>query len=264
MLDILREFFTPDILNKLLTTAVGVGIFFLVYVITQKFIKKVSSKKLKPRTVSVLSKVVKYTFYVLVVVYVLGIFDIKFTALFGAAGIAGIAIGFAAQTSFSNIISGFFILTEHSLKIGDYITVDSVSGTVDSIDMLSVKIKTPDNQMVRIPNETILKTNLQNTSFYPTRRLNVRVSVSYKENLQRVYDVLASVPAKCPLVLTDPAPIIYYDGFGNSGIDIVLGVWLKNENFIAVKNQTYIAVKETFDENGLEIPFPQMDVHVSQ
>ena len=104
-----------------------------------------------------LAKILKYSFFVLAVIYVLGIFNIKITALLGAAGIAGVAIGFAAQTSFSNIISGFFILSEKSLKIGDYITIKDVSGTVDSIDMLSVKIKTPDNQMVRVPNETIIK-----------------------------------------------------------------------------------------------------------
>ena len=211
MSTILKTYFTDDLIRKIITTILGLIVFTVIYLIINRILKRVTKQKLKPQTATILQKVFKYLYYTLAVIYILGIFDIKVTALFGAAGIAGVAIGFAAQTSFSNIISGFFVLTEHSLKIGDYITVDDVSGTVDSIDMLSIKLKTPDHQMVRIPNETILKANLHNTSYFPTRRLNVTVSVSYNTDLQFALDTLATVPAKCPLVLTDPAPIIFYD-----------------------------------------------------
>ena len=261
MSTILKTYFTDDLIRKIITTILGLIVFTVIYLIINRILKRVTKQKLKPQTATILQKVFKYLYYTMAVIYILGIFDIKVTALFGAAGIAGVAIGFAAQTSFSNIISGFFVLTEHSLKIGDYITVDDVSGTVDSIDMLSIKLKTPDHQMVRIPNETILKANLHNTSYFPTRRLNVTVSVSYNTDLQFALDTLATVPAKCPLVLTDPAPIIFYDSFGDSGINLILGVWLNNSDLIAVKNQVFIAIKKTFDDAGIEIPFPQIDVH---
>ena len=194
------------------------------------------------------------------VLSVLNFFGIKLTTLLGAAGIAGVAVGFAAQTSFSNIISGF--CTERTcFKIGDFISVDGTAGTVDSVDLLSVKIVTPDNKAVRIPNETIIKSNLINNSYYPQRRMDVRISVSYKEDLEKVLEVLKSVVPGCPSGLTEPAPVVFFDGFGASGIDVVLGVWFRNENFLKMKNELYIGIKKAFTEEGIKIPFLQVVIH---
>lgn len=262
MIDAIIAFFTPEILAKIITVVIGLGIFTLVYLLIKHIIKKFAVKKLKPQTSMIVIKVIRYTFYVLVIIYVLGIFNINLSALFGAAGIAGVAIGFASQTSMSNVISGFFVLTDHALKVGDFITVDEVSGTVDSVDMLSVKVKTPDGRMVRIPNETIINTKLQNVSSYPSRRFDVVVSVSYDTDLRKALEVLGTVPGKCSLVLTDPEPVIFCTNFGASGIDITLGVWLNNNDLFAVRNQVFVAIKESFDEAGISIPFPQVDVHM--
>lgn len=261
MSESIKAFFTPEMVSKILTTVIGLIIFCIVYLIFKKIIKKVAVKKLKPHTASLLTKAIKYVFYALIVIYILGIFDINLTALFGAAGIAGIAVGFAAQTSISNIISGFFLLTDHAAKVGDFVTIDGISGTVDSVDLISIKIKTPDNKMVRIPNETVVNTNLQNISFYPTRRLDVVVSVSYDTDLKYALDTLATVPEKCPLVLKDPEPVLFYTEFADSGINLTLGVWLNNSDLNAVRNQVFIAIKETFDKAKIEIPFPQVDIH---
>lgn len=262
MIDAIIAFFTPEILSKIVSVVVGLLIFTLVYLVIKGMAKKFALKKLKPQTSMIVMKVIRYTFYVLVVIYVLGIFNINLSALFGAAGIAGVAIGFASQTSMSNIISGFFVLTDHALKVGDFITVDEVSGTVDSVDMLSVKVKTPDGKMVRIPNETIINTKLQNVSSYPTRRFDVVVSVAYETDLRKALEILKTVPGKCPQVLADPEPVIFCTSFGASGIDITLGVWLNNSDLVAVRNQVFVAIKETFDEAGISIPFPQLDVHM--
>ena len=132
---------------------------------------------MKPNSSYLVTKLIKYAFYVIIIFLILGLFNIKLTALFGAAGIAGIAIGFAAQTSFSNIISGLFLLTEHALTVGDYITIGTEAGTIDSINMLSVRIHTPDNQYIRIPNESINR-NLKEVCFYidalVTEKLNAK------------------------------------------------------------------------------------------
>lgn len=262
MIDAIIAFFTPEILSKIVSVVVGLLIFTLVYLVVKHLVKKLALKKLKPQTAMIVMKVIRYTFYVLVVIYVLGIFNINLSALFGAAGIAGVAIGFASQTSMSNIISGFFVVTDHALKVGDVITVDDISGTVLSIDMLSVKVRTSDGRMVRIPNETIINTKLQNVSSYPIRRYDLVVSVSYETDLRRALELLKTVPAKCPLVLTDPEPIIFCTSFSASSIDITLGVWLNNNDLLTVRNQVFLAVKETFDQEGVSIPFPQMDVHL--
>ncbi|MBO5483098.1 MAG: mechanosensitive ion channel [Spirochaetaceae bacterium] len=162
----IKELFTPEVIQKLISAAIGISLFFISYGIIKKILGKFAYPKLKQNTAFLLKKGIKYAFYVLLVIYILGLFNIKLTALFGAAGIAGIAIGFAAQTSVSNIISGLFLLTEHSLKVGDYISANGESGTIDSIDMLSVRIHTPDNQFIRIPNESIINANLKNNSYF--------------------------------------------------------------------------------------------------
>lgn len=262
MIDAIIAFFTPEIMAQVVTAVIGLVIFSLVYFVLKHIIKKFVFKKLKPQTATIVMKVVRYTFFVLVVIYVLEIFNINLSALFGAAGIAGVAIGFASQTSMSNVISGFFVLTDQALKVGDFITVDEVSGTVESITMLSVKVKTSDGKIVRIPNETIINAKLQNVSSYPTRRYDVVVTVSYNTDLRKALEVLATVPAKCPQVLSDPKPIVFCTSFGASGIDITLGVWLNNSDLLAVRNQVFVAIKETFDSAGISIPFPQVDVHM--
>lgn len=261
MSESIKEIFNSEMLFNILTNVIGLTIFFVIYFIIKKIVKKIAVNKLNPHTASLLTKSVKYIFYILIIIYILGLFDIDLTALLGAAGIAGIAVGFAAQTSISNIISGFFLLTDHAVKIGDFVTIDGISGTVDSVDLISIKIKTPDNKMVRIPNETVVNTNLQNISFYPTRRLDVVVSVSYDTDLKYALDTLATVPEKCPLVLKDPEPVLFYTEFADSGINLTLGVWLNNSDLNAVRNQVFVAIKETFDEAKIEIPFPQVDIH---
>ena len=209
MIDAIIAFFTPEIMAQVVTAVIGLVIFSLVYFVLKHIIKKFVFKKLKPQTATIVMKVVRYTFFVLVVIYVLEIFNINLSALFGAAGIAGVAIGFASQTSMSNVISGFFVLTDQALKVGDFITVDEVSGTVESITMLSVKVKTSDGKIVRIPNETIINAKLQNVSSYPTRRYDVVVSVSYNTDLRKALEVLPQFLQNVPRFLRIPNPSFF-------------------------------------------------------
>jgi small-conductance mechanosensitive channel len=153
------------------------------------------------------------------------------------------------------------LLGEKVIKVGDYITVGDMSGTVDSIDMLSVKLKTLDGQLVRISNESIINANMTNFSYFPTRRLSVKVLVSFNTNLQTVMEVLQSVPPQIPLVLTDPAPLCLFDAFEASGVSVNLFVWINRTDLVTVKNALVVAVKTAFDAHGIAIPLPQIQVH---
>ncbi|MDR3284066.1 MAG: mechanosensitive ion channel family protein [Treponema sp.] len=260
-IEILRDFFTAPLLLKILNSLVAVVLLYVVYRMVRHYSRKIAAKALSSTAAGILNAVIRYTFLILGILYILGVFGVSLNALLGAAGVAGITIGFAAQTSVSNIISGFFLLSEKVVRVGDYITIGDTSGTVDSIDMLSIKLKTLDNQLVRISNESIIKSNMINFSYFPIRRIAVSVAVSYDTDLQKAMDVLQSVPAKCPLILTEPAPFCLMDSFAESGIVINLFVWFKRENLVAAKNAVFVAVKAAFDEQGITIPFPQIDVH---
>ena len=261
MLESIKAFFTAEMVTDIISAAIGLVAFFLLYLLIKKIAKKILTKKEKPQVIPTVVRIIRYIIYVLLVIYILGVFNIDVSALLGAAGIVGVAVSFASQTSLSNIISGFFIVSEHALTIGDFITVEGISGTVDAIDLLSVKIKTPDNQMVRIPNEKILNTNLQNTSFYPTRRINVTIPLNRRTDLEYALAIAKEVPAKCPNVLSEPEPIIYYDGFNEAGINLIIAVWLNNSDLFVVRNQVHMAIKKSFEEANIEIAYPRLELH---
>ena len=203
----------------------------------------------------------RYIFYFAVIVHVLGMFGIKFSAIWGAAGIAGVAIGFAAQTSVSNLISGIFIVSEKSIKLGDTIIINGVTGVVDTISLLSVRVHTYDNQMVRIPNSSIINSLLTNNSYNSYRRLLINVSVAYESDLAFALETLKKAPALCPTARTDPAPNAWIEAFEDSGIKLTLVIWFDNPDFITVKNETFIAIKKVFDQAKIEIPYNKIVVH---
>jgi small-conductance mechanosensitive channel len=257
----LQALLTPERLIKIAGTVLVIVLFYIAYRVIKYYVNKTAKKKLQTRRLAVIDKVIRYTFNVLVALYVLNLLGINISAILGAAGIAGVAIGFAAQTSMSNIISGFFLFIDKSLQLGEYVTVGDISGTVTSIDLLSVKLTTPDNQLIHIPNENIIKANIIDNTVNPTRRLQIPVGVSYTSDLKQVVDVLTNVTVKIPQILQAPAPVIMFDKFADSSINIILAVWLKQEDMLIVKNTTIMTIYEDFAAAGISIPFPQLEVH---
>lgn len=181
--------------------------------------------------------------------------------LLGAAGILTVAIGFASQTSASNIISGLFLLGEKPFGVGDIVKVGTTTGEVIAIDLLSVKLRTFDNLFVRIPNETMIKAEITNLQRFPIRRFDLQVGVAYKEDLDRVREVLEAVAAEHPLSLDEPAPMILFRGFGESSVNFQFSVWALSDNFLEIRTQIPLAVKAAFDEHNIEIPFPHRTLY---
>jgi small-conductance mechanosensitive channel len=181
--------------------------------------------------------------------------------LLGAAGILTVALGFASQTSASNVISGLFLLGERPFAVGDIIRIGTTTGEVVSIDLLSVKLRTFDNLFVRLPNETMIKSEITNLNRYPIRRVDLQVGVAYKEDIPRVREVLMEVADENPMCLEEPQPLILFRGFGESSIDHQFSVWAKTENFIELRNTIPAEIKAAFDEHGIEIPFPHRSLY---
>ena len=146
--------------------------------------------------------------------------------------------------------------------MGDTIIVGDVTGIVDEVKLLSIRVHTFDNQMVRIPNSTIINSNLMNNSYHNKRRLTLNVGVDYSTDMRTALETLKKAPALCPTVLSDPAPAVWFDGFADSSINLVVAVWFKPVDFLQTKNDLYIAIKQVLDEAGISIPFNQLDVHM--
>ena len=152
----ITNFVTVQSILKIIISIIFVILFFVIYKVTKKSLSKLPEEKISLQKKTFIQKICKYFLFFLSVIIILSMFGIKLSAIWGAAGVAGVALGFAAQTSVSNLISGIFVITEGSLKIGDIIVVDNITGIIDSINLLSVRIHTFDNQMVRIPNSQLL------------------------------------------------------------------------------------------------------------
>lgn len=174
----------------------------------------------------------------------------------GAAGILTVAVGFASQTSASNLISGLFLIGEKSFAIGDTISIGDTSGEVLSIDLLSVKLRTFDNLLVRVPNETLVKSEITNLTRFPIRRIDMKIGVGEKEDLARVREVLMEVADRNPTALIEPRPEVRFTAFGDSSFDLQFCVWTKRENYLETRNSLAEGVIEAFRRHNIELPYP--------
>jgi small-conductance mechanosensitive channel len=227
-------------------------------------VRRLARKNLPHRVGEVLEKVVKYGGAVLIVVNASEAAGIDLSAALGAAGIAGIAVGFAAQTSISNIISGLFLFSEKSFEVGDVILIDTYSGVVESVDLLSVKIRTFDNRLLRVPNETLIKANIINVTRWPERRLDVTITLPYGLDLARVERQLRAAAASVPFALQEPPMVYIVSSLEPNGVSIMLGVWFKKEDFTSLKNNLLPAIIAAFDALGVRPAAPSIRIEEAQ
>ena len=226
-----------------------------------RLLRKSMAKRLSPQMAMLFTKVISYTLLVIIVLMLMKEFGIKLTPLLGAAGVVGIAVGFAAQTSLSNLISGVFLILERPFAVGDLIRVESHTGLVQSIDLLSVKLRTFDNTIIRIPNETMIKSAVTNVTAFSIRRMDMTIGVAYKEDIEKVMRVLREVADGIRQILDEPEPFILFKGFADSALEFLVGVWAAKEDYVQVRNQLLPGIKKRFDAEGIEIPFPHRSLY---
>ena len=247
----------PSLLRSALLLFVGLPLLKAL----SKMLRRLVQKGISQHAAMIASNALFYGGAALILVMALRELGFKLTALLGAAGVAGVAIGFAAQTSLSNLISGLFLLAEKPFKVGDVLQVGGTTGLVHGMNPLSVTLRTFDNKFVRIPNEYLVKNEFTNVTAFPIRRYDVTVGVAYKEDIARVIEVLRDVADRNPNCLDEPAPLVAFTGFGDSSLNLLLGVWFAKEDFLELRNSIHRDIKERFDREGIEIPFPHRTLY---
>lgn len=257
----LTEIFTVERLFTVMYIILTILLGLIIIKILTNLLLKIFKKKITPQTSLIIRKTILYGGLVLITMLILKILNIELTPLLGAAGIVGIAVGFASQTSISNLISGLFLISEKPFAVGDVISIGTTTGVIISIDLLSVKIRTFDNRFVRIPNEKILNNELTNVTRFPIRRMDIDISIAYKEDVRLVRKVLMELARNNPLCLDEPEPILVFKNFGNSGLEFMLGLWFVKTDFMKLKNSIMQEIKERFDQEGIEIPFPHHTIY---
>ncbi len=182
-------------------------------------------------------------------------FDLKGVA--GALGIGTLAFAWAANTAVTNVASGIFLLGEKPFEIGDYVRIEGPNGwdgQILSIDLLSVKMRTRDNTLVRMPNELLLKSEVRNLTRFPIRRIDIKFRVAFSENLTQIKSILFESAQKNPLCLESPAPELFFTEFGEAGILLQFSAWSKRASFIDLQTSLQTEIQEQLRKAGIQLP----------
>ena len=234
---------------------VGIAILgFLVVNIVTFAVTRTIMRRMSEQSVMVVRKFILYSGLTVIVMIVLAQLGLDLGALLGAAGVAGIAIGIAAQASLSNVVAGMFLISENSFSIGDIIRINDHIGTVLTVDLLSVKIRTFDNTYVRVPNDSLIKTEVTNITRFPIRRLDVSFSVDIEAPVEKVRNTLLSIAEDNPLILDEPDALFMVKHFGPRGVEILFGVWLSRTDYLAVRNGLLSEIQRRFKSEHIAIP----------
>lgn len=255
---------TPTI-NQIVATIHVVSLLKAVFLIVLGFVlasrvSKWSAKLLRKHINShqkmLVRRIIFYVIFILFLLSALQHLGFSLSILLGATGFLTVAIGFAAQTSVSNLISGLFLIVEKPFVVGDAIKLDSLTGEILSIDAMSIKLRTYQNTMVRIPNETLIKSNFINLSRFPIRRYDLQIGVGYSENLERVKQILLTIANDNTVCLKDPVAIVYFSSFGDSAINLQFSTWATQANYVTLQNTIPYEVKIAFEKEHIDMPYP--------
>jgi small conductance mechanosensitive channel len=189
---------------------------------------------------------------------------VETTSLIAIVGAAGLAVGLALKDSLGNFASGVMLILFRPMKVGDYVEAAGIAGTVREIRIFATIFSTPDNKIITVPNGAIMGGNIINYSEMPTRRVDMKIGVSYNSDLSKVKQVIGDILASDERVLKDPTPVVAVAELADSSINLLVRPWVNAPDYWAVMWDTTESIKRRFDEEGIEIPFPQMDVHLSK
>lgn len=243
-------------IDKGIGALITLVISLLILKIVSTFLHRIMLNRMSVQGATLLVRWIWRIGFIIIALTVLKQLGFDLFAILGAAGIAGVAIGFAAQNSLSNVISGLFLMGERSINLDDFMEVGGIQGTVEEIGLLSVTLKTLDNRQVRIPNETLLKGVIINIRRYPIRRYDLKLGVSYNEDLDKVIRVIKNTLTQNILCLDSPEPLVVFTGFGSSSCDFLIGAWCRRDDYDNLRTSLTRSIKEAFDRENIEIPFP--------
>ncbi|MBR2342757.1 MAG: mechanosensitive ion channel [Clostridia bacterium] len=236
--------------------------FKLINLVARRIERSANRKNADKTIMRTVAYIFKLGMKIVIAICLVGYVGIDTSGLTALVTSLGVCVGLAVNGALSNLAGGVLIIITRPFRIDDYIEAQGYSGTVEEIHITNTKLRTPDNKVVFIPNGALSTGSVVNYSMNDTRRVDEVYTVAYSADFKRAKDILADIYDSHPLVLKDPAPFIRVTEHASSSINITTRVWVKSEDYWTVKFDVLEAVKERFDAEGIEIPFPQMDVHV--
>ena len=265
-----------DLIQKgyALLAAYGLKVVFAIVILivgrwVAKLFGKVTQRVMEKRAVdetlrSFVGNLIYYALLTFVVLAALSQVGIQTTSFIAVIGAAGLAVGLALQGSLSNFASGFLMILFRPFKVGDFIEGAGVAGTVESLQIFTTQLRTPDNKKIIIPNSSLTGGNIVNWSATGTRRVDMVFGIGYDDDIDKAKQVIGEILAADERILKDPAPQVALSELADSSVNFVARPWVKTGDYWGVLFDTTEAVKKRFDAEGISIPYPQSDVHIYQ
>ena len=246
---------------------IGAVLILIVGKIASNIGKRITMRLLRKRNVDetiigFVGALIKTLIMVVAVVAALEAFGVKTASFVAILAAAGFAIGFALQGSLSNFAAGVMLLIFRPFKVGDFIDVAGVNGVVKAIRIFTTELSSPDNVQIIVPNGQVFGAVIKNYSTNDIRRVDLVAGISYGSDIQKAHDVISDVIKQDSRVLPDPAPQIAVSELADSSVNLVVRPWCKTKDYWTLYFRLTQTIKEEFDKAGIEIPFPQTDVHL--
>jgi small conductance mechanosensitive channel len=239
--------------------------FLLSKYIISVFRRKIQKTKIPDLTVQFLTHFLSILFYVIIILAFLKSlsFDVD-SYIVGISAVIGLVLGLGMQDTFTNLTAGICIAAIRPIDMGETVTLNGQTGKLRSVGIMSTELLTPDNQLITVPNKLVWGSSIVNMTRMPTRRVSVDVGISYSSDLEKAIGIAIYIMKTHPLVLKEPEPSVVTTELANSSINLQLRAWAKTVDIGTVKNNLTTGVFEAYSREGIEIPFPQMDINIKE
>lgn len=246
---------------------IGVLVAFVLAMFAARQIRKATERALVRGKVEVtlsrfLAKIASWLFIGLIVLTILSTVGVNITSMAALLGASGLAIGLAIQGALTNLSAGVMLLIFRPYRLGDVVRIDGELGTVADMELFTTRIDTLDNRRIILPNSKIYGNKIENLTRNAQRRVEIPVGVSYKADFEVTRQALESAAAAVPGILTTPAPAVIATGFGDSAVNWEVRLWCAPTDIVAVRTEAIRLIKKSLADGGVEIPFPQRDLHL--
>lgn len=258
--------------DKLLSLGIRVVLALVIFIVGSRvisLIRRFVCRAMEKSTASeeaegFLDSALKVLLYVILVFMILQLFGVDAASIATVIGSVGVTVGLAIQGSLANCIGGIMILILKPFRVGDYIIEDTGKneGIVQQISVFYTKLATYDNQVILIPNGTLANSSLTNVTDEPVRRVDLKIGISYNADIRTARAVIEKIGMENPLLIADRGISVNVDSLADSSVLLAIKFWVKKEDYWQSRFEMLEAIKYGFDENGIEIPFNQLDVHI--
>ncbi len=257
-IDVIKQY-GPSLLLALITLIIGL---WIIGIITRGMGKMMEKRNVDPSLSPFLRSLIGTLLKIMLFISVIGMVGVEATSFVAILGAAGLAVGLALQGTLQNFAGGVMILLFKPFKVGDVIDAAGYIGSVNAIQIFNTILKTPDNKTIIIPNGTLANSSMTNYSTEPRRRVDWTIGIGYGDSTQKARKTIMELINADDRILKDPEPFIAVSELADSSVNFAVRVWVEGADYWGVFFDMNENVYNKFNEVGLNIPFPQMDVHV--